>query len=126
MSLSAYCPAQTTQRIQLPSVHSKVREVISSREIWRLACFICSSGTVVMMQDTNSITRALMLREAVCTGISKAMNEGRQLRQTSWAWVSMLCFSPIVTGYSRKQSPYWLFILHLSSSYPSIKLLTHS
>lgn len=31
------------------------------------------------------------------------------LRQTFWACISRLCFSPSVTGLSRKQFPYWLF-----------------
>lgn len=80
-----------------------------------------------MVQDTNSITRALMLREAVCTGISKAMNEGRQLRAAQTNLLGLCLHAMFLTySHSRKQCPYWLFILHLCSSYPPIKLLTLS
>lgn len=80
-----------------------------------------------MVQDTNSITRALMLREAVCTGISKAMNEGRQLSAAQTNLLGLCLHAMFLTySHSRKQCPYRLFILHLSSAYPPIKLLTHS
>lgn len=87
-----------------------------------------------MVQDTNSITRALMLREAVCKAmnvsknyVSKAMNEGRQLSAAQTNLLGLCLHAMFLTySHSRKQCPYWLFILHLSSSYPPIKLLTHS
>lgn len=131
VSLAAYCLAWASQRLQLPSLHSKVREVISSREIWRLACFICCRGMVVAVQGTNSIVRALMLREAVHTAISKTMNEGLQLGvssavQTNLSGLSLYTVLLTYSPWSLNETvSLWLVTLHSSGSYSLLKLLTH-